>query len=332
MAEPPAGIAVVDEPGAPEYESPVRKSSHPFADYEADIRDRLRADSTFAARAEGVMDYRKVVIRSRADGLEIPAHVFLPLAPRPGMPALIWVHGGLHAHLSPYPYWPFIREAVERGYAVVAPDYRGSTGYGEAFHRAIDYGGFEVDDVLAAYDWIVAHLPLVDPGRVGVIGWSHGGLIALLAAARADNPFRAVAAIAPVSNLIFRLAYKGPAYQEYFTSQERIGGLPHQVPETYVARSPVYQVDRLDVPALVHVATNDEDVDFVESEMLINALRVKKPGLAETVVYRDPPGGHMFSRLVDPLALERRDTPEQRDSWNRTWSFFEWHLRPYDGR
>jgi hypothetical protein len=59
--------------------------------------------------------------------------------------------------------------------------------------------------------------------------------------------------------------------------------------------------------------------------------------LAETKIYVDPPpgssgGGHTFSRRTDLKRLERMDTPEQRDSWNRTWTFFEWHLRPYEDR
>jgi dienelactone hydrolase len=83
------------------------------------------------------------------------------------------------------------------------------------------------------------------------------------------------------------------------------------------------------VPILVHLATNDEDVNFVEAEMFVHALRVKKPELAETKIYVDPPGGHSFSRRVNS-ALERNDSPEQRDSWNRAWTFLEWNLRPYE--
>lgn len=83
---------------------------------------------------------------------------------------------------------------------------------------------------------------------------------------------------------------------------------------------------------MVHFATNDSNVNFVEAEQLVNALRVKKPDLAEVRVYDNPAGGdegggHTFSRRVNAVTLEREDTPEQRDSWNRTWTFFEWNLR-----
>ena len=307
-----------------------RPEDHPQRNHEADIRQKAAMDSTFRAVSRGVVDFQKITYRSRIGDMDIPAYLFQPLEKRGprGHAAMVWVHGGVHSSFTPS-YWPFVREAVERGYVIIAPEYRGSTGYGAEHYNAIDYGGYEVDDVISAYDWMVENLPHVDPDRVGIMGWSHGGYITLLALFRDDNPFKAGAAIVPVTNLVFRLSYKGPRYQRLFATQERIGGLPFEKRREYIERSPVYHVDRLKVPLLVHVATNDDDVDFVEAEMLINALRVKKPDLAETRVYVEPPGGHGFSRLVDPRTLERIDTPEQRDSWNRTWTMFEWTLRPY---
>ena len=110
---------------------------------------------------------------------------------------------------------------------------------------------------------------------------------------------------------------------------KRVQGLPFEKREIYIERSPVYHVENLEVPILVHIATNDRDVNYVECEMMVHALQVKKPNLAETKIYVDPPGGHSFSRRVDRNTLQRRDTREQRDSWNRTWTFFEWYLQPY---
>lgn len=310
----------------------ARPVDHPQRDHVRDAKTKAGTDSLYRARSRGVLDFQKISYRSAVDGMSIPAYLFQPLNLRgaSGHAALVWVHGGVHSDWGPTMF-PFVREAVERGYVVIAPDYRGSTGYGATHYNAIDYGGKEVDDVASAVEYLKA-LPHVDPERVGIMGWSHGGFITAHLLFRREHPFKGGAAIVPVTNLVFRLGYKGPSYARSFATQATIGGLPHENPAEYIKRSPLYSVDNLRVPMLVHVATNDDDVNFVEDEQLVNALRAKKPELAETRVYLDPPGGHSFSRRVDPATLERLDTPEQRDSWNRTWAFFEWILRPYEDR
>jgi len=313
-----------------------RPEDHPQGNFASQRAAKARTDSIYAARSRGIMQFSKVQYRSPIDGTMIPAYVFAPLTPRGprGHAAMVWVHGGVHSNFTES-YLPFVREAVERGSVIITPEYRGSTGFGAEHYNAIDYGGKEVDDVLAAYDHLKT-LPYVDPERVGVMGWSHGGFITTHLLFRGATPFKAGAAIVPVTNLIFRLSYKGPRYQRSFATQRELQGLPFEKRDEYKRRSPYYQVDSLRTPLLVHVATNDEDVDFEEAEPLIDALRARKPHLAETMVYVDPaPGpssaGHTFSRRVNPETLERDDSPAQRDSWNRTWVFFEEWLRPYEG-
>ena len=309
----------------------------PPGDFARQMAAKKVTDSIYAARFKGVVDFQKVTYKSTADGLEIPAYVFAPIAKRGprGHAAMVWVHGGVHGNWD-QGMLPFVREAVDRGYVIIAPDYRGSTGHGEALHMAIDYGGKEVDDVVSAVEFLKT-LPYVDQDRLGIMGWSHGGFITSHALFREQHPFKAGAALVPVTNLVFRLSYKGPGYQRDYAAEPGIGGLPFEKPDVYIKRSPLYAVDNLKVPILVHVATNDTDVNFVEDQQMIDALRSRKPLLAETKIYVDPPvgpagGGHTFSRRVDPKTLERQDTPEQIDSWNRTWVFFEWILRPYDDR
>ncbi len=329
---------VMDPKRAEELYVSNRHEDHPKADYAAAIKAKAETDRIFAERSKGVLDYRKTTYRSKVGDLDIPVYVFQPLKKRgpKGHAALVWVHGGVHGNWT-NSYWPFVKEAVERGYVVVAPDYRGSTGYGADFHNAIDYGGREVDDVMSAYDFITGTMPHVDPDRIAMMGWSHGGYISLLSVFREQHPFAAAAAIVPVTNLIFRLSFKGPRYQRSFSTQANAPGLPFEARETYVARSPFYHVDKLKVPLLVHVATNDLDVNFEEASMLIWSLRAQKADLAETKIYKDPApwgssAGHAFSRRVDNKTLERVDSPAQIDSWNRTWTFLEEHLRPYEDR
>jgi len=302
--------------------------------HERSKQRKAERDAIFEQLSDGVLDYQKITYKSREGYLDIPAYIFAPLEKRGwhGHPLLIWVHGGVHGDLTNN-FFPFIKEAVDRGYVVICPEYRGSTGYGKEFYDAIDYGGFEVDDCISAVDYIKRRrLSYIDPERMAMIGWSHGGFITLHGIIRHPELFKCGVAIVPVTNLVFRLAYKGPGYQQYYTTQERIGGNTWERRQIYIDRSPVYHVDELQVPVLVHLAENDEDVNFVEAEMLANALKVKKPNLAEVKIYKNPPGGHSFNRQVDSKTWQRKDSPEQRDSWNRIWAFLEWHLRPYEGK
>ena len=266
-----------------------RLEDHPRANYDTAMVIKRVTDSIYAARSAGVMQFRKITYKSSVDGMDIPAYVFEPLELRGDRAhaAMIWVHGGVHGNWGTNMF-PFLREAVQRGYVIITPEYRGSTGFGEAHHNAIDYGGKELDDVMSAVG-VLRAMPHVNPDRLGIMGWSHGGFITAHLLFRKDHPFKAGAAIVPVTNLFFRLAYSGPGYQRSFATH--IGGLPHEMRDEYIKRSPIFHVDNLEVPILVHVATNDDDVRFVEDQQMIDALRARKPHLAETKIYVDPAPG-----------------------------------------
>ncbi|HKW45945.1 MAG TPA: alpha/beta fold hydrolase [Gemmatimonadaceae bacterium] len=333
----PRQVVQMDSVRAQELYVSNRPEDQPPADFERQIATKKITDSLLAAKAPGAYDFKKITYKSNADGTEIPAYLFTPVNKRGvhGHAAMVWVHGGVHGDWNEL-MLPFVKEAIARGYVIVTPDYRGSTGHGKEFYNAIDYGGKELDDVLTAVDYLKT-LPYVDPDRIGVMGWSHGGFITAHLAMRKETPFKAAAAIVPVTNLVFRLSYKGPGYQRSYSTQPGIGGLPFEKPEEYIKRSPLYHVEDLHIPILVHVATNDEDVNYVEDQQLVWKLRALKPDLAETKIYVDPAPwgasvGHAFSRRVDPKTLERVDSPEQIDSWDRTWVFFEWWLRPYEDK
>ncbi len=305
---------------------------HARPNFQAAIEAKAAEDARYAEACKAVMECTKITYRSSVGDMDIPAYLFQPLqkgGPR-SRAAMIWVHGGVHGNWA-ISYFPFVREAVQQGYVIIAPEYRGSTGYGEALHMAIDYGGYEIDDTLSAVEYLKT-LPHVNPDRLGIMGWSHGGFIALHSVFREKHPFKAAVAMVPVTNLFFRLSYKGPSYQRSFATQQRILGLPFEKRELYKERSPIYHVDKLQVPLLVHVATNDTDVNFEEAEQIIDALRARKPTLAETKVYVNPTpgpasGGHTFNRRTNVTTLQRDDSPEQIESWNLVWAFWEKYLR-----
>jgi len=246
------------------------------------------------------------------------SYLFTPRAEFGGqkLPLLVLPHGGVHADFTTY-HAHIVRELIAQGYIVVAPDYRGSTGYGGELWRKIDYGGREVDDTLAARDWAVANHPRVDPDRVGIIGWSHGGLIVLMSLF--DHPEAYVCGFAgvPVSDLVLRLGYSDQSYRDLFEADYHIGQSVNENLEEYKRRSPVWQVDRLTRPLRIHTNPHDEDVNFIEVERLVQALKAAGKDF-EYQVY-DVPGGHSHDRL---------DTPEAWQARQDIYGFLARYLKP----
>src|SRR5262249_51641626 len=115
-------------------------------DFDRQVSEQAKTDQTWRDASQGFMQMDKITYRSKVGDLDVPAFVFQPLKPRgpKGHPALVWVHENIRGHLYEH-YIPYIREATSKGYIVIAPEYRGSIGYGKAFFDAIDYGGAEVD-------------------------------------------------------------------------------------------------------------------------------------------------------------------------------------------
>jgi dipeptidyl aminopeptidase/acylaminoacyl peptidase len=246
------------------------------------------------------------------------AYVFTPKSAAKGakLPLLLFAHGGVHGDFDTY-YTHVIRELMAQGYVVVAPDYRGSTGYGEEYWEAIDYGGLEVDDVVAARDWAVDMLPQVDPGRVGILGWSHGGLISLMAAFDHPDKFRVAYAGMPVSDLLMRMGYQTDDYRDLYSAKYHIGKTAYQDVDEYKRRSPAWNAAKLKIPLLVHTNTNDRDVNVAEVEHLIAELKAAGKNF-EYKIYKDAPGGHSFNRMDSRAAVESR---------KEIWAFLAKYLK-----
>ena len=238
--------------------------------------------------------------------LIIPAYTFIPrkLDRTKKQALIIFVHGGVHADFSSSSLH-IVRELMDQGYVVIAPEYRGSTGYGGEFYGQIDYGGREVDDVWAGRNWALENLPFVDAKRVGIIGWSHGGMITLLNIFQHPDAFAAAYAGVPVSDLVARMGYKGDSYRAMFSAPAHIGKTAEDDVKNYLERSPVTHAAKLATPLLIHTNTNDEDVNVLEVQRLIAALKAEGKKF-EYKVYQDAPGGHAFNRLDTKLAKESR--------------------------
>jgi dipeptidyl aminopeptidase/acylaminoacyl peptidase len=236
----------------------------------------------------------------------LSAYTFLPRAHPAGtkLPLLVLVHGGVHGRLDSS-YVHTLRELLRQGYAVVAPEYRGSSGYGKQYWELIDYGGLEVEDTRAAQHWMLENHDVIDRDRVGILGWSHGGLITLLNLFAHPKDYRVGYAGVPVSDLVARMGYKGQEYRDLFSVSYHLGKTAEDNVNEYRRRSPAWNADKLQTPLLIHTTSNDEDVNVLEVEHLITALKAAGKSF-EYKVYKDAPGGHEFNRIDTKLAKESR--------------------------
>jgi len=237
----------------------------------------------------------------------IRAYTFIPkkLDRSKKQPLLVLAHQGIHGNVSSAELGHVMRELMEQGYTVIAPDYRGSTGYGQAFYEEIDYGGREVDDVFEARQWMLDAYSFLDPKRVGMLGWSHGGFITLLNIFQHPEAFAVAYAGVPATDLVLRLGYHDPSYLALYSAPYHIGKSVRDDIKEYERRSPITWVSKLQTPLLIHTNTNDEDVNVLEVERLITALKAEGKKF-EYKIYDSAPGGHMFNRLDTALARQSR--------------------------
>ena len=220
-------------------------------------------------------------------------------------PFLVFAHQGIHSDFGRDYEEPVVRELVVQGYSIIAPDYRGSTGYGGGFYNEIDYGGREVDDVFAARAWMLENYDFLDPKRAGMIGWSHGGMITLLNVLLHPDAYAVAYAGVPVTDIVLRLGYHDPSYASIFSAPSHIGKPVYGDIQEYRKRSPINYADKLATPLLIHANTNDEDVNVIEAREFIDALKAAGKKF-EYKIYEDAPGGHEFNRLDTKLARESR--------------------------
>jgi dipeptidyl aminopeptidase/acylaminoacyl peptidase len=255
------------------------------------------------------------------DGQQVPAWLFVPknLDRSKKHPAIVWIHGdginqnydGWHVQRNYAVYYSFHQLLLQKGYVVIAPDYRGSIGYGRQWREGVymDVGGKDAKDAWMAANYLKT-LPYVDTTRVGVWGLSYGGFFTLIAITDQPKLFRAAVDVAGVVD--YAMYYEDPYHGGWTTS--RIG-TPEQHPEVYANASPISHVDRLETPLLVLHGTADVNVPYLHSVRLIDELM--KKGKGQLVSFMTYPGEfHYFTR-----------EHVLRDAWRRVDEFFEIHLK-----
>jgi dipeptidyl aminopeptidase/acylaminoacyl peptidase len=231
-----------------------------------------------------------------ADGTEIEAALLQPSdsSPKPRA-AVVLVHGGPTGRWSDS-FEPWGQLLVARGYAVLYPNVRGSTGYGQRFvemNRA-DWGGGDFKDVMAGADWLVAR-GIADPNRLGIGGWSYGGYMAAWAVTQTTR-FKAAVSGAPVIDMASEFGTEnGSAYDEWFY------GTPYEKLDGFVKSSPITFVRNAKTPTLLLQGEDDTTDPIGQSQQFYRGL--KRYGVdSELVLYpREPHGLREEKHLLDRL-------------------------------
>jgi len=238
-----------------------------------------------------------------SDGLEIPAYLTLPkgVAPK-NLPAVIVPHGGPWARDN-WGYNSIAQFLANRGYAVIQPNFRGSTGYGKKFLDAgnKEWGQKMQDDVTWAAKYLIAE-GIADPKRVGIMGGSYGGYATLAGVTFTPDVYAAGVSIVGPSNLI-TLLESIPPYWEPIRKlfYERMGD--PNTPEgkaQLLRQSPLTSADKIKTPLLVIQGANDPRVNKRESDQIVVALRDRGFPVEYLVA---PDEGHGFARPVNNMSV-----------------------------
>ena len=243
-----------------------------------------------------------------SDGTRVDAFVTRPPdAPQRPLPTILRIHGGPVSQYSTAFRFEWQLFAAN-GYAVVAANPRGSSGYGHAFSRAIwaDWGNKDFQDVMAAVDHVV-EMGIADPQRLGVGGWSYGGILTNYVITQTDR-FRA--AISGASEVNYLSNYGTDHYQRQWEAEL---GLPWRNVERWVKMSPYFRVDDIVTPTLIMNGQDDWNVPALNSEQLYQALR-RLGRETELVIY--PGQSHGIRR-----------PSFQRDRYERYLAWYDRYLR-----
>jgi dipeptidyl aminopeptidase/acylaminoacyl peptidase len=227
--------------------------------------------------------------------------------------AIVYIHGG-PASQTVNSFNRFIQHIVNQGYMVIAPNYRGSTGYGKEFQNAnlFDMGGGDLQDVLAATDFLIA-TGYPDKKKLIVMGGSYGGYLSMMAVTKAPDLWAAGVPIVPFVNWFTEIENEDPILQQ---SDLATMGDPKKKPDFFRERSPFFFVDQIKAPLLLLAGGHDPRCPKEETIQVVDEIK-KHGGVADYKIYEDE--GHGFSRVENQI-----------DAYQRVANFLKAHVPPAD--
>jgi len=293
---------------APHERSPHEQLPH-------DASHQLTHSLVGGVRSEDMVEPYLVHFPSKDGKWTISAFVYVPNnLPRNGEhPAIVFVHGGPTAQTM-NSFNRFVQYMANQGYLVIAPNYRGSTGYGKEFQQSnlFDMGGGDLQDVLAAADWI-KQTGYVDPKKLILMGGSYGGYLTMMGVTKAPDLWAAGIPIVPFVNWFTEIQNEDPVLQQ---SDLATMGDPVKDKARYEDRSPINFVDQIKAPLYLLAGGNDPRCPKTEAQQVVDAVK-KRGGVAEYKVYENE--GHGFARLENQI-----------DAYKRVADFLKAHVPPAD--
>ncbi|MBS1849732.1 MAG: S9 family peptidase [Acidobacteria bacterium] len=250
---------------------------------------------------------------SRDKKWTISALVYLPfnMARNAQNAAIVYVHGG-PASQTVNSFNRFVQYMVNQGYMVIAPNYRGSTGYGKEFQQANigDMGGGDLQDVLAAADWI-KQTGYPDPKKLALVGGSYGGYMTMMGVSKAPEVWAAGVPIVPFVNWFTEIANEDPVLQQMDLATM---GDPVKNKALYEDRSPINFIDQVKAPLLLLAGGNDPRCPKSETQQVVDAIK-KRGGIVDSKIYENE--GHGFARIENQI-----------DAYKRVAGFLKAHVPP----
>jgi len=282
----------------------------------AEGKSRQITHSLFGGvRSEDMVEPALVHYPSKDGKWNISAFVYMPYnLPRNAQhPAIVYVHGGPTAQTL-NSFNRFVQYMANEGYIVIAPNYRGSTGYGKEFQQAnlFDMGGGDLQDVLAAADWI-KQTGYVDPKKLILMGGSYGGYLTMMGVTKAPDLWAAGVPIVPFVNWFTEIQNEDPVLRQ--SDLATMGDLEKNK-ALYEDRSPINFVDQIKAPLYLLAGGNDPRCPKEEAQQVVDAVK-KRNGVVEYKVYENE--GHGFAKVENQI-----------DAYKRVADFLKAHVPPAD--
>ncbi|OBQ51948.1 S9 family peptidase [Tamlana sp. s12] len=248
----------------------------------------------------------KVIRYKSFDGTEIPAIYYLPhqASKNNQVPAMVWVHGGPGGQ-SRQQFLPLIQYLVNHGYAILAVNNRGSSGYGKTFYKMDDknHGEKDLQDCIEGKNWL-ANQSEIDGSKIGIIGGSYGGYMTMAALTYTPEEFKVGVNLFGVTNWIRTLKSIPPYWEAYRTSLYSELGDPFTADSVRLKRiSPLFHADKVTKPLIVLQGSQDPRVLQVESDEIVEAVRNNNVPV-DYVLFADE--GHGFRKKENQIEANSR--------------------------